>query len=147
MLFNLSSIFLYYVNYKKKVLCIGDSLSLPGHLNSYEDTWFYLLKKGFPDLDFISYFKRQLSTNVLVSMGGGENGMDKWPKGADCLEAYMPEIVILQLGIVDCAPRLLHNFDKIILKLIPLNHTSNYIKLIKKIRSRNITNTIVSASM
>jgi len=89
-----------------KVLCIGDSLCLPGHLNKYEGTWFCKIKEQFPELDFISFFKRQLTTDILVSMGGGESGVDKWLKGADCLEAYLPDVIKLQLGIVDCAPRL-----------------------------------------
>ena len=98
-----------------KVLCIGDSLALPGHLNRYEDTWFYKIKMEYPEYDFISYFKRQLTTDVLTTMGGGEGGVDKWPKGADCLEAYAPEVVIVQLGIVDCDPRLLNRYDRAIL--------------------------------
>lgn len=129
---------------RKKILCIGDSLALPGHLNRYEDTWFYLLKNEFPDFDFISFFKRQLTTDILTTMGGGVNGVDQWPKGADCLEAYMPDLVVLQLGIVDCAPRLLNIFDKMVLKVVPSNLTTTYIRLIKKVRSRKTTNTYVT---
>jgi lysophospholipase L1-like esterase len=129
---------------EKKLLCIGDSLALPGHLNRYEDTWFYLLKREFPTFDCLSFFKRQLTTDVLTTMGGGEIGVDKWPKGADCLEAYMPDFVILQLGIVDCAPRLLNTFDKRILKLIPSRLSSSYIRFIKTLRSRKTTNTYTS---
>lgn len=127
----------------KKVLCIGDSLALPGHLNKYEDTWFYKLKRKFPEHDFISFFKRQLTTDVLVTMGGGLDGIDEMPKGADCLEFYNPDIVILQLGIVDCAPRLLNKYDKIILKLLPKTISSSYIGIIKRIRKRNLNNTLV----
>jgi acyl-CoA thioesterase I len=127
----------------KKILCIGDSLALPGHLNKYEDTWLYKLKCEFPHFDFITFFKRQLTTEVLTTMGGGENGIDGWPKGADCLEAYLPDIVIIQLGIVDCAPRLLNRFDKIIIKLLPSKFISNYIEFIKRIRVRKSSNTIV----
>lgn len=119
---------------KKKVLCIGDSLALPGHLNKYEDTWFYNLKQNFPDYDFISFFKRQLTTDVLVKMGGGKEGVDKMPNGADCLEFYKPDIVVLQLGIVDCAPRLLNKYDKVIIRLLPEGLTKFYIKLIKSLR-------------
>ncbi len=126
-----------------KVFCIGDSLALPGHLNKYEDTWYYKLKKYCPEYDFNSFFKRQLTTDVLVTMGGGERGIDKWPKGADCFEAYMPDIVIIQLGIVDCAPRLMNTFDRAVMKIIPDLLKKTYIQLIKFFRKRRIENTIV----
>jgi acyl-CoA thioesterase I len=126
-----------------KILCIGDSLALPGHLNLYEDTWYYKLKKRFPTYDFISYFKRQLTTDALVTLGGGEKGVDKWPKGADCLEAYMPAIVILQLGIVDCAPRLLHKNERHLVSRLPALLSNFYLRVLKKIRKRRTERTIV----
>lgn len=89
-----------------KVLCIGDSLTLPGHLNTYEDTWICRLKKRFPAYDFITFFQRGITTDVLVTAGGGD-AVDGFPQGADCLEFYMPDVVVVQLGIVDCAPRFL----------------------------------------
>lgn len=128
----------------QKVLCIGDSLSLPGHLNKYEDTWFFKIKNQRSHYDFISFFKRQLTTDVLVGMGGGKNGIDRWPKGADCLEAYMPQIIIIQLGIVDCAPRLLFDLERRIIGR--LNHPVReaYISWVKKLRTRREENTMVS---
>jgi len=128
----------------KKILCIGDSLALPGHLNTYEDTWFYKLKIEFPKFDFISFFKRGITTEMLVTMGGGEGGIDNWPFGADCLEAFCPDIVIVQLGIVDCAPRLLNTLDRVVVKIIPKYLKSLYIKLVKLTRNRKTKNTIVS---
>ncbi len=128
---------------KNKILCIADSLGLPGHLNKYEDTWFYKLKQEFPNSDFISFFKRQLTTDILVSIGGGEGGVDNWPKGGDCLEAYKPDIVIIQLGIVDCAPRLLNKYDRVIIKILPKILRKPYIEIVKLIRTRNINNTLV----
>jgi acyl-CoA thioesterase-1 len=126
------------------VQCIGDSLALPGHMNSYEDTWYFKLKMEFPNYDFNSFFKRQLTTDVLTTMGGGESGIDKWPKGADCLEAYMPDIAIVQLGIVDCAPRLMNKYDRVFIKIIPDPLSRAYIKLIKLYRKRKTNNTMVS---
>lgn len=55
----------------KKCLIIGDSLALPGHLNSYEDTWVCKFKRQFPNLDILTFLKRQLTTDVLTTMGGG----------------------------------------------------------------------------
>tara|TARA_B110001452_G_scaffold119986_1_gene99552 strand:+ start:11406 stop:11687 length:282 start_codon:yes stop_codon:yes gene_type:complete len=91
-----------------RVLCIGDSTSLPGRSNKYEDTWIFKLKKRYTNWDFITFFKRALTTNVLIEMGGGDENYPN-PEGADCLEHYLPDKVIIQLGIVDCAPRLLNN--------------------------------------
>ena len=73
------------------------------------------MKNYFKDLDFITYLQRSLTTNTLVSLGGG--GTDNFPRGSDLLEYYMPDIIIVQLGIVDCAPRLF-NKDKLIMKII-----------------------------
>lgn len=128
----------------KKILLIADSSALPGHLNKYEDTWLYKLKNEYPNYDFISFFKRSLTTDVLSTLGGGETGVDKWPKGADCLEAYMPDTIIIQLGFADCAPRLLFDLERKILKYLPQLIVKIYINLIKKLRNRNTKNTIVN---
>ncbi len=128
----------------RKVLCIGDSLALPGHLNKYEDTWIYKIKNSITEVDFITFFKRQLTTDCLVTMGGGKDGIDNAPKGADCLEFYLPDYIILQLGIVDCAPRLIKNNERKVLEKLPFFLSHTYIKIIKKIRNRKITNTHVT---
>ena len=75
-----------------KILCIGDSLALPGHGNIYEDTWFFKLKKQFPNFDFVSFFQRSLTTNELNTRGV-DNG---FPYGSDCLEFYNPSLVIMK---------------------------------------------------
>jgi len=126
-----------------KILCIGDSLALPGHHNTYEDTWYYLLKRAFPEYDFISFFKRALTTDALVTLGGGEGDVDQRPSGADMLESYMPDTVIIQLGIVDCAPRLLRRFEKKILFYLPKILSIWYVDLVKVIRKRDINRTDV----
>jgi len=126
---------------KIKVICIGDSTSLPGHDNSYEDTWFYKLKTGFPNIDFISVFRRGITTQILVTEGGG---YDDFPMGADCLEFYEPQIVVLNLGIVDCAPRLLNRFGNLTIRFLPNFAKKRFIELFKKIRGRRSSNTLVS---
>ncbi len=131
----------------KKILCIGDSLTLPrGEDVKYENTWFYLLKHYFQDIDFISFFKRGITTNILVQEGGGDkNTAEKYPFGADCLEHYKPNIIILQLGIVDCAPRLLkQGMETKLVNHLPKKIANIYIKLIKTTRKRNTANTYVS---
>ena len=78
---------------KIKILCIGDSLTLPRNGVNYEDTWFYLIKQNFLNFEFISSFKRAITSNILNEH--------------DSLELYSPDYAIIQLGIVDCAPRLI----------------------------------------
>lgn len=75
----------------KIVLCVGDSLGMPRQGVSFLDTWFYRLLKVKSNYYFLNNFRRALTTNELESR--------------DLLENYCPNIVILQVGIVDCAPR------------------------------------------
>jgi len=125
---------------KKKVLCIGNSIALPGHCNKYEDTWIFLLKNEFPCFDFITYLRRSLTTDALVTNGGGIEGVDATPEGADCLESFKPNIVIIDLGIVDCAPRLFSAFswENRIINRLPSLFRNYYIKFVKKTRKRSV---------
>ncbi len=127
-----------------KILCIGDSLALPGHDNNYEDTWFYKLEMAFRDFVFISFFKRAITTEILVTEGGG--GVNEPDKGADCLEFYMPDIVILQLGIVDCAPRLIKRkgvFNQVLQKT-PSKLRGMVFSGLKTVKKRSVENADVS---
>lgn len=127
---------------KLKVLCVADSLGLPGH-SKYEDTWFALLKNNFPSIDFISVFQRATTTNVLLTIGGGS---DNIPRGADCLEFYEPDIVILQLGIVDCAPRYISKNSKVlkIVNRLPAIGKKIFYKILKSVRNRSVKHAEVS---
>lgn len=89
----------------KKVLCISDSLGLPRPEVKYEETWIKLLKLKYPEFDYITLFRRALTSSFL-----SEGNFNEY------LKYYDPNIVILQLGIVDCAPRYLR--DKSIIKKI-----------------------------
>ncbi|MGN6177663.1 MAG: SGNH/GDSL hydrolase family protein [Mucilaginibacter sp.] len=123
-----------------KILCIADSLALPGHDNTYEDTWFYKLQVSFREHSFISFFKRSITTEILVTEGGGDASQPI--TGADCLEFYMPDLVILQLGIVDCAPRLMRRKGLLykIIQKSPAGIQNAFYKGLKKVRKRSSTN-------
>lgn len=69
-------------------------MALPRPEIHYEKTWQYYLKNKFKNHDFICLCYRNLTTNFLKLGWLG-----------DSLEFYSPDIVIVQLGIVDCAPR------------------------------------------
>lgn len=129
-----------------KVVAIGDSLALPGHLIEYEDTWICKVKKAFPEYDFITLFKRQLTTDILTTSGGGIDGVDNKPLGADCLEFFNPDIVILQLGIVDCAPRLIkeNSFEAKVINRMPEALRKVYLKFVKITRKRSVNRAYVT---
>lgn len=76
---------------KKIVLCIGDSLGMARTELPFISTWYYLMANKFPDYFFVNNFRRALTTKELLKK--------------DALENFAPNIVIVQIGIVDCAPR------------------------------------------
>jgi lysophospholipase L1-like esterase len=123
---------------RTKIMIVTDSVSMPRAEIRYEDTWIYLLKKEFPQYDIIDRTGRGSTTTRLVTEGGG---------GVDLLEMYMPDIVIIQLGMADCAPRL---FDKrgleyrIVSRTLPAWARRRYIDHVKKHRVRDPEVTEVS---
>ncbi len=82
----------------KKLLVLGDSLSLPRlqpEMCAYEDTWPVLLKQHFEVHQ--------------VSLGGGTIG--DVLRQVEYHKVFAPEVVVIQCGIVDCAPRALSEFE------------------------------------
>ncbi|MDR6940547.1 hypothetical protein [Mucilaginibacter pocheonensis] len=128
-----------------KVLIVADSNGMPRNEISYEDTWVYKLIKAFPEINFIDRCKRASTVLRLVSEGGDVTNVKK---GADLLEYYNPDIVILQLGIVDCSPRYVNKrnlFVKILYKL-PGKIQSVIFSAIKKYGARNPKYAFVTSS-
>lgn len=118
----------------KIVLCNGDSLGMPRENVRFKDTWYFNLSNSFSrnEYYFINNFKRANTTNSLVN----------W----DSLENYNPNIVVLQLGIVDCAPRL-YKSNSLFIKIVnraPLFIKKNFWKVSKKIKKRSILNADVN---
>lgn len=87
-----------------KVFCIGDSLGLPRPGIAYENTWFSMLKKEYSSIEFYPYFIRRLTTNPLRTIF------------SNYVCHFAPNLVIIQLGICDCAPRII-NKDKMFWKI------------------------------
>jgi lysophospholipase L1-like esterase len=118
-----------------KILIAADSIAMPREENKYENTWPYMLKEAFPDCDIIDRSSRGSTTARLVNEGGG---------GVDLLERYNPHIVIIQMGMAECAPRLFKKtgFEHFYLtRIIPQSYRLKYVNFIKKrrIRSPEIT--------
>jgi lysophospholipase L1-like esterase len=101
----------------------------------FDKTWPFLLTQALNSFDVISRVQRALTTNMFF---GGS------PK--DYLEYYQPNIVVLQVGIVDCAPRYLKN-GGMAMKVIGVlpGFLSGFIwKVIKKYKRRTVANADVS---
>ena len=81
-----------------KILILTDSLGLPREkpeVVSYNETWVYKLSQEH---------------NVhQLSLGGGV--MSDFIKQLAYIQMFNPDMVVLQLGIVDCAPRALTKFE------------------------------------
>lgn len=96
------------MNAHKKILILSDSVALPRNepeVCVYEDTWPYLLRQN-------EYVIHQ------VSIGGATS--------ADLLSQinyhipFNPDIIILHVGVVDCAPRFMTKIELGIMKRIPI---------------------------
>ncbi|MFA5518305.1 MAG: SGNH/GDSL hydrolase family protein [Spirochaetota bacterium] len=122
----------------KKIMIITDSVSMPRDKIPYENTWIFRLKEAMPGFDFMDRSARGSTSTRLVTEGGA---------GADLLESYMPGLVILQLGITECAPRLFNKkgFEIFFLNhIIPKKYIPAYINYVKRTRERNPNITNVS---
>ncbi len=114
-----------------KVLLITDSLSLPrryeGGTVLWEDIYFNKLRKQFPGAEFI-----------LMAMGGAT--IEQLYLSLNYYKETNPDVVILQSGIVDCAPRALGQLEQqIVIKLRIFRLVHPFTKFLRK--HRNLTYT------
>ncbi|MCX8492312.1 MAG: SGNH/GDSL hydrolase family protein [Cyclobacteriaceae bacterium] len=111
---------------------MGDSLGMPRQGVPFCETWYYRIIKHKTNYCFVNNFRRALTTNELSA--------------EDFLENYSPQIVILQVGIVDCAPRYYKN-NSLLVKLINVGPDfirNKFWKLTKRFKSRISENADVS---
>jgi len=94
-----------------KILFLTDSLSLPRDGKDekvfYEDTYPYLLKKKYKEIDF-----------VFLGIGGA-TATDLY-RQSSYYKGLNADLVFLQCGIVDCAPRPFRKTESIIIKKLKL---------------------------
>ena len=119
---------------KLKVLILTDSLGLPRTSPenlAYEDTWCYSLKDKYDVLQ--------------ISIGGGVIG--EIYKQCQYYKGFKPDIVIIQMGIVDCAPRILGKTENLLLNSNPVTRKilskilPRYGKKIREYRKKTYTST------
>lgn len=105
-----------------KVLIITDSLGLPRPLPEvveYEETWVNMLSKNYK-VHQISY-------------GGGTIG--QLYSQIEYIKMFNPDLVIIQSGIVDCAPRAITKFESDFLNKFRI--TRFFLKIILKPKTIN----------
>ncbi len=103
----------------QRLVILGDSLGLPTGIKNtqtpdaieYEETYPYLLQKLMPEWEIISTCKRS-------------NRVDKQARQQwlfDDIIFYKPKVVVVHLGICDCAPRLFNRYESFILSNLPVS--------------------------
>ena len=94
----------------KKIVIIGDSLSLPRPDDgiNFECTYPYLLSK---ELDSFIIINRSRRANDTKEQTVNQNIMDD-------IVYLKPDILIIHLGIVDCAPRIFSRNETTLLKYL-----------------------------
>ncbi len=116
------------------ILSFGDSLALPRGGCAYTDTWIAKLKSTFPTVDFICNHIGGMLINDLERC---------W----DYMQFVGADIVIIQEGICDCAPRYLNDeklFWKVVIKILQKIRLSSIFWKIVKLKSRNPSCTLTS---
>lgn len=109
---------------KETMLIIGDSLPLPNKYIEYEKSYPYKLKIHYKkEYNLINLAKRSNDTEILTRQSNLE----------DDIINLNPNIIILNIGINDCTPRLFNKKQKFILGNLP----SILRKMIIKLYSRN----------
>ncbi len=96
---------------KQRLVVLGDSLSMPRIecLVSYEDTFAYKISENMTDWEIIC---RAVRANDTKKQSSKQSIYDD-------LIVFAPDVVILQLGIVDCAPRLFGKKQAFVLSILP----------------------------
>ena len=95
-------------NKKMRILFVTDSLGAPRPAVPWEFTYPGILQSKFCDRPevFFCYETRRGSTTCCLS-------------NPDLLVSYTPDIAIVQLGIVDCVPRIFTQLENVILSRLP----------------------------
>ncbi len=96
-----------------RIVAIADSLAMPRNEGAdqlrWEETWPYVLQKQLPNTEVINCSSRAKSS-VKLAMGGDLD---------EHIFLKQPNLAIVQVGIVDCAPRLFSPREKKMLGKLP----------------------------
>jgi acyl-CoA thioesterase-1 len=117
-----------------RALIIADSLAMPRDDVGYEQTWPAMLVDRLPAITWVNRAQR-LSTTARLN--------DEGNQGADCLEFYKPGLVVLQLGICDCAPRVLHRRTAAVVHRLPFGLGARLPAWLERRRGRKSSNCFI----
>ena len=129
----------------RRILIVGDSNCLPRRDVKYRASWIYLLKQSLPGDDFIVLADGGRTTEFLAQNPKvhPDGGIEYDPSS---LEIYEPSIVILNLGIVDCAPRMFRKIESQVIGRLPNSLMKLVIAIARKLRRRRLDRTYVSTT-
>ncbi len=99
-----------------RVYALGDSLALPRPWDgiTYEHTYPYLLNRKLTDVGFGN------RSSELIVNGSRSRTMPDAQAFWEEIEFFQPGLVVIQIGIVDCAPRIFSKRQKWVLdRLVP----------------------------
>ena len=119
----------------RRVLIIGDSNCLPRREGKYRHSWVSLLKQALAGDDIIVLADGSRTTEYLA-LNPRTRPDGKIDYDPSSLEMFDPAIVILNLGIVDCAPRLFTRNESRVLGLLPTPLRKTAIATARWLRSR-----------
>lgn len=129
---------------RRRMLIVGDSLAAPRLTLKYRDTWVCRLKDVFPDHDIIALVDGGRTTKFLaLNPTRNSDGTIEYDRYS--LELFEPSIVIISLGIVDCAPRLFSRRESFFVDRIPRRLRTALVVAVKRLRSRATSRAYVSA--
>lgn len=112
------------------VLIQGDSLPLPRGPVAYEDSWSAKLRDHLPASHVVNRSESEKTTDDMT--------VDHPIFAPRELELYSPSTVIVQMGIVDCAPRYLSRAEKEFIISIPVSIVSRGVNhVLTQLRSRS----------
>ena len=111
----------------KRILFVTDSIGSPRNIPekcTFNDTWCYQVSKNIGNMEVLFENIHGLDTDMLIG------------EFLTRISLYEPDIIILQVGIVDCAPRVFTKFQLRVVKFLKLKFlhsfvSSNYAKLSK----------------
>jgi len=114
-----------------RILFLTDSLSLPRvneeEIVLYENTYLYKLREEFKD-------------HLIVDSAIGGGTIKDLYQQVFYYKSFMPDLVILQSGIVDCAPRAYKKIErKILVKLKLINKVKSLTRFLRKNRGYTLT--------
>ncbi|MBQ7209007.1 MAG: SGNH/GDSL hydrolase family protein [Lentisphaeria bacterium] len=109
-----------------RVLFVTDSLGAPRPAVPWEFTFPALLRRRFAGREDIFFCRESRRGSTTACL-----------RDPELLPSYLPDVVIVQLGIVDCVPRIFTKLESALLARLPERIRNILIRLGKHVRKRS----------